>query len=114
MSDKRKFTATDKAIKALKAALEKRKTPEAALRIGVKGGGCSGYMYSLEFCDQEPGEKDLTFEFDGSRIIIDKKSILFLNGAELDYEITMMERGFKFNNPLAKSDCGCKESFSVD
>ncbi len=112
MSDKT-FLATAVAVEAIKAALEKRKTPDAALRVGVKGGGCSGYMYALEFCDDDPREKDLVFEFDGVKIFIDKKSIIYLNGAELDFENSLLRKGFKFNNPIVKGECGCNESFSV-
>ena len=107
------FTVSDKAIEAVKAALEKRKTPNAALRLGVRGGGCSGYMYVLAYDDKDPREKDLVFEFDGVKVFIDKKSILYLNGAELDYESTLLKKGFKFNNPLVKGSCGCNESFAV-
>lgn len=107
------FLATAMAVEAIKAALEKRKTPDAALRVGVKGGKCLGYTYAIEFCDNDPREKDLVFEFDGVQIIIDKKSIIYLNGAELDFEETFMKKGFKFNNPIVKGECGCQSSFSV-
>lgn len=113
------FDVTKEAVKQTRAALEKRKTPDAALRIGVRGGGCSGFMYHLEFCDTAPREKDLVFIFlnveEGAQIqvYIDKKSIIYLSGAQLDWEKKLMEQGFKFNNPQVKSNCGCKESFSV-
>lgn len=113
-TNKYTFTVSEKAVKAIKAALEKRDTPDAALRVGVRGGGCSGYMYVIEFSDSPAREKrDLVFEFDGVKVHIDKKSILYLNECELDWEETLMKRGFKFNNPLVKKNCGCDLSFEV-
>lgn len=107
------FLMTDKAVKAAVAGLLKRKTPNAALRVGVKGGLCSGYGYNLEFCDTQPRDKDLIFKFDGIDVYIDKKSILYLNGTELDWEETLMKKGFKFNNPLHIRKCGCGLSFDL-
>jgi iron-sulfur cluster assembly protein len=107
------FTLTPSAIEQVKKALEKRGTPNAFLRCGVRGGGCSGFTYHLEYYDGEVKDKDLVFEFEGVSVVIDKKSIIYLNGAELEWEKTMMSQGFKFNNPIAKGACGCNESFSV-
>ena len=113
------FTLTEVAVKEVSAALKKRKTPDASLRIGVRGGGCSGYRYHLEFCDDPPGEKDLIFAFINAdddeevRVFIDKKSIIYLTGSELDWEKTLVRQGYKFNNPNVKKDCGCQESFEV-
>jgi iron-sulfur cluster assembly protein len=108
------FNVTDSAVAAIKSGLEKSKMKDGALRVGIRGGLCEGYGYVLEFTDKEPREKDLVFTFDGMQVIIDKKSILYLNGAELNYKKTMFESGFEFNNPIAVSSCGCKESFSID
>ena len=85
---------------------------EPGLRIKVKGGGCSGLMYEMKF-DDGLHEGDELFEQDGFRVYIDKKSLFFLNGSELDYKDGLTGAGFKFSNPNAKSSCGCGESFSV-
>ena len=107
------FNVTSEAIKKIREALIKRNTPQSALRVGVKGGGCSGFSYVIEFCDSPPHKKDLIFNFDDVLVYIDKKSIVYLNNTTLDWEKTLMHQGFKFNNPQVKSDCGCGESFSV-
>lgn len=103
---------TPKAISMAKQALAKRGTPGAALRLGVKGGGCSGFAYVIEFSDTRR-TKDVVFTFDGLDVVIDPKSLVLLNGSTLDYEIKLMQRGFKFVNPQEKSGCGCGESFGV-
>ena len=82
------------------------------LRMGVKGGGCSGMSYSLEF-DSELGPHDREFEIDGVKVVCDKKSYLYLTGTTLDYVKQGLTGGFTFVNPQAKSACGCGESFSV-
>ncbi|HEX5137173.1 MAG TPA: iron-sulfur cluster assembly accessory protein [Planctomycetota bacterium] len=85
---------------------------EPGLRVRVVGGGCSGLMYKMEIGDGA-GEGDETFERDGFRVYIDKKSLFFLNGSELDYSDGLTGAGFKFKNPNVKGSCGCGESFSV-
>ena len=107
------FTLSSEAIKQVKKALEKRGTPNAFLRIGLRGGGCSGFTYHLEYYDGEPRNKDLLFECDGVSVIIDKKSIIYLTGSELVWEKTLMSQGFRFVNPQEQGKCGCHESFSV-
>jgi iron-sulfur cluster assembly protein len=82
------------------------------LRMGVKGGGCSGLSYSLEF-DTELGPHDKQFDIDGITVVIDKKSYLYLNGTTLDYVTQGLTGGFTFVNPQAKSSCGCGTSFSA-
>jgi iron-sulfur cluster assembly protein len=82
------------------------------LRMGVKGGGCSGMSYSLEF-DSEKGPHDKEFEIDGVTVVVDKKSYLYLNGTTLDYVTQGLTGGFTFVNPNAKSSCGCGTSFSA-
>ena len=82
------------------------------LRVRVMGGGCSGMMYKMEFADG-PEEGDEVFENDGFRVYIDKKSLFFLNGSELDYAEALTGAGFKFHNPNVKGTCGCGESFNV-
>ena len=106
------ITLTPKAIAMAKQALIKRGTPTAALRLGVKGGGCSGFAYVIEFADSKRG-KDVVFTFDGLDVVVDPKSLVLLNGSTLDYEVKLMQRGFKFVNPQEKSGCGCGESFGV-
>src|SRR2546426_1077343 len=82
------------------------------LRMGVKGGGCSGLSYALEF-DSEIGPHDKEFEIDGIKVVVDKKSYLYLNGTTLDYVQQGLTGGFTFVNPQAKSSCGCGTSFSA-
>jgi iron-sulfur cluster assembly protein len=103
---------TPKAIAMAKSALVKRGTPDAWLRLGVRGGGCSGVSYAIEFCDKSR-ERDNVYDFDGLRVLVDPKSLVYLRGSVLDYEVTLMQHGFKFVNPNEKSGCGCGESFSV-
>jgi iron-sulfur cluster assembly protein len=107
-----------KAVEGVRTALAKRGTPDAALRIGVKGGGCSGFSYVIEFSDDPPRSGDTVLEFpeEGQstvRVFCDKKSILYLGGSVLDYEKTLMYQGFKFRNPQEASKCGCGHSFTV-
>lgn len=107
------ISVSPKAAEQIKKQLIKRGTPESYLRLGVKGGGCSGYGYVIEFEDGSPREKDLLFEMEGVKVLIDKKSILYLNGTTLNWEKTLMHQGFKFTNPNEKSKCGCGTSFTV-
>lgn len=108
------ITATPKAIGEVKRLFGKRQAEgkdAQGLRIGIRGGGCTGFSYLFEWADQPPAPTDKVFEFeDGVRIFIDKKSFLFLDGTELDFVTNIMGYGFKFNNPNAKGACGCGES----
>ena len=97
-------------VKQLKAAQSLSDT--VFLRMGVKGGGCSGMSYMLEF-DTEMGPHDKEFDVDGVKVVCDKKSYLYLAGTTLDYVKQGLTGGFTFVNPQAKSACGCGESFSV-
>jgi iron-sulfur cluster assembly protein len=103
---------TPKAVEMAKQALRKRGTPDGALRLGVRGGGCSGVSYAIEFSDKVR-ERDNVYEFDGLRVIVDPKSLVYLRGSVLDYEVQILQHGFKFQNPNEKSACGCGESFTV-
>jgi iron-sulfur cluster assembly protein len=103
---------TEKAVTQVKQLLEAQKLENVYLRMGVKGGGCSGLSYSLEF-DSEIGPHDKTFEIDGVQVVCDKKSYLYLNGTTLDYVMQGLTGGFTFVNPQAKSSCGCGTSFSA-
>lgn len=100
------------AAEQIKQQLQTRGTPDAYLRLGIKGGGCSGFSYVLRY-EGEVKPKDLHFEIDGLHILIDRKSILYLNGCTLDWEKTLIHQGFKFINPNEKSRCGCGHSFTV-
>ena len=84
-----------------------------AVRMGVKGGGCSGFTYTLDF-DNRKGKFDLFYESEGLSILVDKKSNLYIGQTEIDWSYNLMDRGLKFNNPFAKGSCGCKTSFMID
>src|SRR5207237_260984 len=98
----------------IKAQLARRAqtNPQSGVRVGVKGGGCSGMSYVIEYCDQ-PRAKDALFEVEGAKIYVDRKSLVYLNGTTFDFVDTFQQKGFKFVNPQVKSECGCGESFSV-
>lgn len=100
------------AAKQAKKMLANRGTPTALIRLGVKGGGCSGFSYVIQF-ENLPESRDLHFEIDGVHILVDRKSILYLNGCTLDWEKSLMLQGFKILNPNEKSKCGCGHSFTV-
>lgn len=103
---------TENAVKQVKSLIEAQKLENVFLRMGVKGGGCSGLSYSLEF-DNEIGPHDKKFDIDGVQVVCDKKSYLYLNGTTLDYVMQGLTGGFTFVNPNAKSSCGCGTSFSA-
>jgi iron-sulfur cluster assembly protein len=105
---------TASAVKRIRVILAKESIPvaEGGLRLGVKGGGCSGMSYSVGF-DTQPRERDNIFEFDGVRVFVDPKSFVYLKGMKLDYEETLMRQGFNFINPNSTKSCGCGTSFSV-
>ncbi len=110
---KASISLTPKAVEMAKKQLVKRGTPEAAVRLGLKGGGCSGFSYVIEFSDDPPRERDRVFDFDGVRVYVDPKSLIYLAGTVLDWEQTLMYQGFKFKNPQEATNCGCGHSFSV-
>lgn len=91
---------------------EGKNPTEAFIRVGVKGGGCSGLSYDLSF-DTEMKEDDKEFEDNGMKIVVDKKSFLYLIGTELDFSGGLNGKGFVFHNPNANRTCGCGESFAV-
>jgi iron-sulfur cluster assembly protein len=104
---------TDAAVKQVKQLRDTQNLPDTVfLRMGVKGGGCSGMSYMLEF-DSEVGPHDKEFDVDGVKVVCDKKSYLYLNGTTLDYVQQGLTGGFTFVNPNAKSSCGCGTSFSA-
>ena len=104
---------SDSAVEEIKRLMTENQLPATAgVRVGVKGGGCSGFSYSLNF-DVDQADGDVVIEFNGVRLFCDPKSMLYLNGTTLDYTSGLQGRGFQFQNPNATSTCGCGESFSV-
>jgi len=110
-SPKALIQATDGAIEELKRLLEKEGAEVDGVRLGVKGGGCSGLSYVLEFSKRREGDNAL--EQDGVTFLMDRKSAIYLKGIVLDYKEGLKGKGFVFQNPNASSTCGCGESFSV-
>ena len=104
-------TLTDRAAQHVQRYIEKR-GKGIGLRLGVKTTGCSGLAYKLEFADERKPE-DSEFESNGVRVLIDPKSLAYLDGTELDFVREGLNEGFKFNNPNEKDRCGCGESFNV-
>ena len=102
---------TETAVSQVKRLIEGQGNPELKLRVGVKGGGCSGMSYTLAL-DTKQKEGDEAFSFDDVTVLVDMKSFLFLNGTTLDYVEDVMGGGFKFENPNAERSCGCGSSFS--
>ena len=105
------ITMTDSAAERVQNFLESRGSG-VGLRLGVKTSGCSGMAYVLEFVDNID-EQDQVFESHGVKIIVDPKSLLYIDGTELDYGKEGLNEGFKFNNPNVKDQCGCGESFTI-
>jgi iron-sulfur cluster assembly protein len=108
---------SERAAKVMREQLLKRGTPDAAVRFGIRGGGCTGYTYVFEFSDKPARANDhvITCDLPGGgsvRVFVDPKSMLLLDGTKLDFETGMRGHGFKFDNPNVKSDCGCGESIS--
>lgn len=106
------ITLTESAAKRILALREKEQKPNLMLRVTVHGGGCSGFQYALDFTEQKNPD-DLTFEKDGATLVIDPMSLPLMEGAEVDFEQTMVKSRFKIRNPSAASGCGCGKSFSV-
>lgn len=107
------ITMTPAAAQEVKRLMEQEQKPNLGLRIGVKGGGCSGLSYVLAVEDATPKPYDTVLEQDGIKVLVDAKSQLYLDGMTLDYTAALMGGGFEFKNPLAKKSCGCGHSFSV-
>jgi iron-sulfur cluster assembly protein len=103
---------TDTAVGKVKEILQTQDPRPAGLRIAVVGGGCSGFSYSMAF-ENSPSMLDKTYDYSGLKVYVDQASMLYLDGAEVDYVETLEGSGFKFNNPQVKSTCGCGSSFSV-
>ena len=107
------ITLTETASEQIKTLLGKETHSEAVgIRVGVRGGGCSGFTYRLDF-EKSPTDSDRLIESHGIKLFIDPKSFLYLMGTEIDFVDSLNGAGFKFVNPNAKRTCGCGESFSV-
>lgn len=103
---------TEKAVGKVQEILDSQEPKPAGLRISVVGGGCSGFSYSMAF-ENAPGMLDKTYSFAGLKVFVDQASMLYLDGAEVDYVESIEGSGFKFSNPNVKSTCGCGSSFSA-
>lgn len=103
---------TPRAVEKVKEILGQQEPKPQGLRVGVAGGGCSGFSYQMNFENQTNGI-DKTFEFDGLKVFVDQASLMYLDGTKIDYVETLEGSGFKFENPNVKTTCGCGSSFSV-
>jgi iron-sulfur cluster assembly accessory protein len=106
------LSMTDNAIAKVKEIMAQQDPVPAGLRVGVVGGGCSGFSYNMTFENQQ-GMMDKVFNFDGLKVFVDATSAMYLDGCVVDYVETLEAAGFKFENPNVKSTCGCGSSFSV-
>ena len=104
---------TSRAAKVMRDQLTRRGTPQASVRLGIRGGGCTGYSYLFEFDDREPRASDHVVTVDGVRVVVDPKSMILLKGTTVDFETGMRGHGFKFTNPNVKDACGCGESVTL-
>lgn len=104
------LTVTQPAVHVIRTLLEQRNIPNHALRVFVSGGGCSGMQYGMAF-EENPSEFDKVVSFEGVRLIVDPTSLMYLEGATIDYVDSLMGGGFRIENPNAVSSCGCGHSF---
>ena len=106
------LTLTPSAVKQVKFLIQKKGNINLGLRVGVKGGGCSGLSYSMTL-DENVTERDFVYETDGVKVIVDRKSARFLEGTTLDYTVkNLLEGGWQWSNPNAQRSCGCGTSFT--
>ncbi|MGB6159009.1 MAG: iron-sulfur cluster assembly accessory protein [Acidobacteriaceae bacterium] len=103
---------TDSAVSKVREIMATQDPLPAGLRIGVVGGGCSGFQYSMSF-ENQSGMMDKVYDFNGLKVFVDATSLMYLNGCVVDYVETIEAAGFKFENPTVKSTCGCGSSFNV-
>jgi iron-sulfur cluster assembly accessory protein len=103
---------TDNAVNKVREIMATQDPLPAGLRIGVVGGGCSGFQYSMSF-ENQAGMMDKVYDFNGLKVFVDATSLMYLNGCVVDYVETLEAAGFKFENPTVKSTCGCGSSFTV-
>jgi iron-sulfur cluster assembly accessory protein len=107
-------TVTPKAVAKIKEIMQRQDPKPTAVRLGVRGGGCSGFSYAMVFDDDAaPSENDTETDYDGLKVWVDNMSAMYLDGCEVDFVDTLEGAGFKFNNPNVKNTCGCGSSFSV-
>ncbi len=106
---------TETAAREIRKIIKEQELPEdqTHLRVGVKGGGCSGFTYMLDLTEEPKTEADEEMDCHGIKILVDMKSYLYLNGVEIDFRDELMGRGFVFKNPNATSTCGCGSSFTT-
>lgn len=109
-----KITVSDRAKSEIRRLVDERKldAEKGGLRFGLKGGGCSGFEYVCDMTDK-PDKFDAVFDFDGARVYVDRKSLIFLENTHIDYKRALMGSGFQFNNPNSTGTCGCGTSFAV-
>jgi iron-sulfur cluster assembly accessory protein len=112
IAKKAPISLTPTAIAKVKEIMGQQNPVPAGLRVGVVGGGCSGFSYSMSF-ENASGLMDKVFDMDGLKVYVDATSVMYLNGCIVDYVETLEAAGFKFENPQVKSTCGCGSSFSV-
>ena len=105
------ISMTDQAARKIVALAAEKGLPGAGLRVKVVGGGCSGLTYKMDL--DQPRDGDRVFEHDGAKLVVDRKSFLYLKGTELDYKEELMASGFNLRNPNVKRSCGCGSSFVV-
>jgi iron-sulfur cluster assembly protein len=103
---------SETAARKIQSLMSKQGISDGGLRVGVKGGGCSGLSYTFAW-ERQPRLGDEVFEGHGAKIFVDKKSYLYLKGTTLDYDTALLTKGFVFNNPNAKQTCGCGSSFGA-
>src|SRR5690348_9606724 len=106
------LTLTPTAIAKVKEIMAQQNPVPAGLRVGVVGGGCSGFQYSMAF-ENSAGMMDKSYDFDGLKVFVDATSVMYLQNAVVDYVETLEGAGFKFENPNVKTTCGCGSSFNV-
>ena len=102
---------TEKAVEMVRAAMSQENLEGYGIRVGVVGGGCSGFQYSMDF-EKEPKDGDFALKQDGLTLYVDPMSSMYLQGVTIDYVAGLQGAGFKFNNPNARNTCGCGQSFS--
>jgi iron-sulfur cluster assembly protein len=105
------ITVSDEAARKIQTLVQSTQKPDHGLRLKVVGGGCSGLQYKMDL--DTPRDGDRVFENEGAKVLVDRKSFLYLNGTEVHYEEGLMESGFKLRNPNIKRACGCGASFTV-
>src|SRR5258708_25846239 len=106
------IAVTPKAVEKIRQAFTKMNVTDGGLRLGVLGGGCSGLSYQFKF-DAKPRPNDHVFDFDGIKVLVDPKSIIYMDGMTLDWKASLIQSGFAFDNPHAKKSCGRVTSFTA-